>query len=71
MSHAGRLEVIACQRGEKLDTLIPRLLEKHSHILYQVAVELGVYPNTIMYWLKKHNYHYENGHWVQRTEEVA
>jgi len=71
MTVPGRLELIACQRGEPLDVLIPRLLDEHNHIAFQVAVELGVYPNTILYWLKKHNYQYEGGRWVKRAAEVA
>jgi len=48
----GSLRVIAAERGEALETLIPRLLAEHR-TPFKVAIELGVYPNTIRYWMER------------------
>ncbi len=61
---SGKLIEIARERGEPLEKLIPRLLgelKKPHH----VAVALGVYDNTIFYWLRRHGYRKnpETGEW--------
>lgn len=74
MAVSGRLQVIACERGESLEVLIPRLLDEHNHIAYRVAVELGVYPNTVLHWLKTHKYHLDpvSKRWIRdAAQEVA
>jgi hypothetical protein len=50
-----KLQIIAKEQGEPLDTLIPRLIEEYGTV-YKVAVHLGVYPNTIRNWLMRSGY---------------
>lgn len=48
----GRLPEISTERNEPLDTLIPRVIEDKGSIL-RAAMELGVAPTTIRYWLAR------------------
>lgn len=57
MPMPNKLQKQAIERGEPLETLIPRLLDELG-TMYAVAVDLGVYPNTILNWLNKNNYRY-------------
>jgi len=61
------LERIALERNEPLESLIPRLLGELK-TMYAVAVELGVFPNTILNWLNKNNYRYnaKKKAWVKK-----
>lgn len=49
----GKIDQIAQERGETADTLIPRTIHEEGSV-HNAAVALGVYPNAIRYWLKKH-----------------
>lgn len=49
---AGKLQIIALQKGETLDALIPRMLTEHKTV-FKAALALGVYPAAIYNWLKK------------------
>jgi hypothetical protein len=53
--------------GESMDTLIPKLLEKHGHRLFLVATELKVYPNTVRHWLSKRGWTFDHeiNRWVK------
>jgi hypothetical protein len=50
--------------GEAPETLIPRLLKERGSP-FQVAILLGVYPNTIRWWLSTNGYRYIDGEWVK------
>lgn len=47
-----KLRKIEEKYGEPLDTLIPRLIKEHGSV-FNAAIVLGVYPNTIYNWQKK------------------
>lgn len=70
MGLKNQLPRIAEALDEQVDELIPRLLEAHG-TPFKVAVELGVYPNTILNWLKKNGYRYMNGEWVYVGEKES
>jgi len=61
------LQQKAIERDEPLEALIPRLLNELG-TMYAVAVELSVYPNTILNWLNKNNYRYnaKKKAWVKK-----
>ncbi len=67
MPYPHKLARIAELRAEPLELLIPRLLKKHG-TPYLVAVELGVYPNSIRYWLHKNGWRVSDGKWIAPGE---
>jgi hypothetical protein len=50
-----KLKDIADELGEPLETLIPRIVQEEGAV-HRAAVRLGVAPNSINNWLKKHGY---------------
>lgn len=70
MATPNRLEAIAQEKDEPLEKMIPRLLEELG-TMYLVAVELKVYPNTILGWLKRNHYRYDvpSKKWVKKSGE--
>jgi hypothetical protein len=66
----GALKHVEQIEGESCETLIPRLIDDLG-TLYSVARRLDVYPNTILHWLKSHNYRYDvpTKKWVHKSEE--
>jgi predicted urease superfamily metal-dependent hydrolase len=56
--------------GESMDTLIPRLLRENKHVVFKVAVVLGVYPETVRYWLTTHGWEFDHelNRWVKVAE---
>ncbi len=62
-----RLDSIELEKQESCETLIPRLLLELG-TPYKVAVQLGVYPNTIRYWLHKHGYRSIKSRWEKTSE---
>ena len=56
ITDAGALEKQCQERyGESAKIVVPWLLES-SFTPFRVAIALGVYPNTIRYWLSTHGY---------------
>jgi len=55
--------------GESMETLIPRLLKEKRHVLFQVALHLTVYPNTVRHWLKTHGWEFDHelNQWIKVT----
>lgn len=47
-----KLALKAIEYGEPLSSLIPRLIFKHGSVK-GAADELGVYENSLRFWLKK------------------
>lgn len=47
-----KLEQIASDAGEPLETLIPRVIREQGSV-HKAAIVLGVYPNAIRHWLEK------------------
>lgn len=47
-----KLEQIASDAGESLETLIPRVIRETGSV-HKAAIVLGVYPNAIRHWLDK------------------
>ena len=58
----GKLKKLAADHGEPVEILIPRLMAEHG-TPFKVAVHLGLYPNTIYYWLKTHGFTVVDGVW--------
>jgi transposase-like protein len=54
MARTGNIEAIAHERGVSTEELVTAAIEKHGSIL-RAAMALEVAPNTIRYWLNKHN----------------
>lgn len=52
MPETHKLLKLAVEKGERLETLIPRTLEEKGTVL-QTAYALCVYPAAIYNWLKK------------------
>lgn len=52
MAETHKLLKLAVEKGERLETLIPRTLVERGTVL-QTAYALGVYPASIYNWLKK------------------
>jgi hypothetical protein len=53
MAQSGKLKQIADERNEPLEVIVPRQIEKAGSI-FQAAVDLGVQPNALQQWLKRH-----------------
>jgi hypothetical protein len=51
----GKLERIAQEHNEPLHTLLPRIVAEEGS-LHRAATRLGVYPNSIQYWINKNGY---------------
>lgn len=51
----GRLAAIAKDRGEAIETLVPRIVSETGSVL-AAAANLGVAPNTIRYHLTRLGY---------------
>lgn len=51
----GRLADIACERGESIDSLVPRIVAESGSIR-AAATQLGVADNTIRHHLKRLGY---------------
>lgn len=52
---AGRLQAIAQELGEPIETLVPRMVQQTGSVA-RAAYALDVSPNSILYWLKKLGY---------------
>jgi hypothetical protein len=53
--------------GEDLPEIMPKLLERLK-TPFQIAVDLGVYPNAVRVWLLNNGYRSVNGTWLRETE---
>lgn len=54
--------------GESLDQAIPRLI-RELRTPYLVAVELGVYANSVRHWLTTHGWVNKDGEWIAPQAE--
>jgi hypothetical protein len=72
MAATGAAKRIEEKYGEPLETLLPKMLARFETV-YNVAVEFGVYPGTVTYWIKKHRIHFDavTGNWVKESEEES
>ena len=74
MPAAGKLLVAEYKYKEKLETLIPRLLDENAHNASFVARQkLDVWPNAILHWLDAHSYYFDQKtrRWVKRQPETT
>ena len=55
MPRSNRLPEIAAERGEPLESLIPRLYAHYGND-EGVAADLGVHPNSIIHWRRTNGY---------------
>lgn len=62
MAKRDRLVELASERGVTEYELVAPLIER-LRTPYRVAVELGVYPNSIYHWLKRNGYVLREGKW--------
>lgn len=63
MARSWTMEAIIQERfGQPSEKVMPDLITKYR-TPYWVAVELGVYPNSVRKWLERHNWTNENGEW--------
>lgn len=63
----GKLEEAARAAGEPVETFIPRIVEEEGTV-FNAAVRLGVYPNTIKNWMKRNNYQLVLKRTVEKVE---
>lgn len=50
----GKIERAAAAAGETAETYIPRIIEEEGTV-HKAAIRIGVYPNTINFWLRRNN----------------
>jgi hypothetical protein len=67
VARPNRLKEIEQERGEALDTLIPRMLNRLG-TMRAVAHELGTTEQTVFLWCKEHGVEKEY-RWVVRHQE--
>lgn len=60
----------AFENGETVAEMIERLLAEEK-TPFKVGVRLGVYENSIRYWLKRNGYRHVNGEWVHEGEKES
>lgn len=69
MARPNRLREIENERGEKLETLIPRMLNELG-TMRAVAQELGTTEPTVFIWCKEHQV-VKEFRWVVRQQEPS